>query len=299
MSAPQLSDFLGADALADLLERARAEDIPAGDATSSLLVDAGRSDRALLHARAAGTLCGSALLPELATRYDRRLEVALSRLDGDTVEPGTAVAEIAGPTRSLLAVERVALNFLTHLSGIATLTSRCVSAAAGTGAAILDTRKTLPGLRALEKYAVACGGGRNHRASLSDAVLIKDNHLAGVPAAELAPRLADAVARARELDPPPAFVEIEADTRAQLDAVLAASPDIALLDNMDRAALRDAVARRDAAAPHVRLEASGGLGPETVAEIAATGVDRIAIGALTHSAPALDIGMDIAGGATA
>jgi nicotinate-nucleotide pyrophosphorylase (carboxylating) len=194
--------------------------------------------------------------------------------------------------------ERPLLNLLGHLSGIATLTRKYVGQVAGTNACIYDTRKTTPGWRRLEKYAVRCGGGRNHRTGLFDAVLIKDNHLALGACEGCTP--ADAVGRARDFlqqsasqrDDEPLLVEIEVDRLEKFDDVLRAGPDIILLDNMPAATLREAVARRNTVAPAVQLEASGGVTLETVRETALTGVERISVGALTHSARALDIGLD-------
>ena len=187
-----------------------------------------------------------------------------------------------------------ALHFepLGRLSGIATLTAACVAKCEGTNAKILDTRKTTPTLRGLEKYAVACGGGVNHRMGLYDAVLLKDNHLARVPGKALGDRVAAAVERARREFPSLKFIEVEVDTLDQLEAVLPTGVDIVLLDNMRPATLARAVAMRDEAAPGVALEASGGVTLDTLTELAATGVDRLSIGALTHSAPALDIALD-------
>jgi nicotinate-nucleotide pyrophosphorylase (carboxylating) len=196
--------------------------------------------------------------------------------------------------RSLLALERTALNFLQRLSGIATLTDRFVAAVAGTRAVILDTRKTTPGWRVLEKYAVRCGGGQNHRVGLYDAVLIKDNHLAWL--AQDADPIAAALKRARDNTPPQTLIEIEVDSLERLDRALAVdrdcSPDIILLDNFSQDALAEAVRLRDHRSPGVLLEASGGVTLDRVQAIAATGVDRISVGALTHSAQALDIGLD-------
>jgi nicotinate-nucleotide pyrophosphorylase (carboxylating) len=219
--------------------------------------------------------------------------------DGAAVEAGTAVARMEGPARDLLTCERIVLNFLGRLSGVATLARQYVEQIAGTNAHIYDTRKTTPGWRRLEKYAVHCGGGRNHRAGLFDAVLIKDNHLAlGGAQNQYTP--AEAVARARAhvretLSREAAaamVVEIEVDTLDQLREVLPAAPDIALLDNMTNDQLREAVALRDALAPQVELEASGGVNLQTVAGIAATGVERVSVGALTHAAASLDVGLD-------
>jgi nicotinate-nucleotide pyrophosphorylase (carboxylating) len=200
------------------------------------------------------------------------------------------VATVTGPLDKLLIGERTMLNFLTHLSGIATLTRRFVDAVAGTKAQILDTRKTLPGYRVLEKYAVRCGGGTNHRMGLYDGVLIKDNHLAAWTKSE---SIADAIRTARRKSPG-VSIEVEVDTLEQLREALKGQPEIVLLDNMTPARLREAVAIRDAlnGQPQVLLEASGGVALETVREIALTGVERISIGALTHSAPALDLAFD-------
>jgi nicotinate-nucleotide pyrophosphorylase (carboxylating) len=221
-----------------------------------------------------------------------RVQWTNSLADGAALQPGTIVAELTGSLRSLLTGERTALNFLTHLSGIASLTRRYVAAVAGTRAGIYDTRKTLPGWRVLEKYAVRMGGGRNHRVGLYDMVLIKDNHLAGWKASAANHTIAEAVRVAREAVGPEIPVEVEVDTLEQLRDALAGQPDIVLLDNMNCERLAQAVAIRDAAAPQVELEASGGVSLETVSEIARTGVERISVGALTHSAVALDLAFD-------
>jgi nicotinate-nucleotide pyrophosphorylase (carboxylating) len=214
--------------------------------------------------------------------------------DGSTVRPGDVIARVDGPLRSLLIGERTALNFLMHLSGVATQTRRFVDAIAGTKAVILDTRKTLPGWRLLEKYAVRCGGGTNHRMGLSDGVLIKDNHLAAwMSSANSESRsIAAAVRQARRRSPEGVSIEVEVDTLEQLRDALAGSPDIVLLDNMGPPQLREAVELRDQLARTVLLEASGGITLANVREIAECGVDRISVGALTHSAPALDIAFD-------
>ena len=204
--------------------------------------------------------------------------------DGDRVRAGDVLITITGPTRSVLRAERTALNFLTHLSGIATATSRWADAVQGTTARIRDTRKTLPGLRALQKYAVRCGGGVNHRLSLADAALVKDNHIA---AAGSVTKAYEAI-RARY---PGAHIQVECDTLAQVDEALAAGAGSLLLDNMGGADLTEAVRR---ARGRAELEASGGLTLDRARDVAATGVDYLAVGALTHSAPALDIGLDFA-----
>jgi nicotinate-nucleotide pyrophosphorylase (carboxylating) len=218
------------------------------------------------------------------------------RADGDAVQAGDLIATIVGPIRALFSLERVLLNFLQRLSGIATLTARYTAAVAGTRAQILDTRKTTPGWRALEKYAVRCGGGTNHRFGLFDAMLIKDNHLACLASSVgTAEPIAAAVAAAKAAVPAGGFVEIEVDTLEQLDRALACGPDIILVDNLGPEALAEAVRRRDARGPGVLLEASGGVTLATVRALAETGVDRISVGALTHSAPALDIALDVTG----
>ena len=218
--------------------------------------------------------------------------------DGDSVAAGTRIATLAGSTRSILATERVVLNLVGRLSGIATATRRLVDAVAGTACRVYDTRKTVPGWRLLDKYAVRMGGGWNHRLGLYDAILIKDNHLAALSAAGVTP--AAAVHRAREFlrkTFPPGraeamIVEIEIDSLDQLPAVLEAEPDIVLLDNMPPATLAAGVRMRDASCPRVVLEASGGIRPDTVAEIAASGVDRVSSGWPTHDAPWLDVALD-------
>jgi nicotinate-nucleotide pyrophosphorylase (carboxylating) len=230
----------------------------------------------------------------LATRFALEFTPAPAVADGASVGPGVELARLAGSMRSLLALERTALNFLQRLSGIASLTARFVAETAGTRAEILDTRKTAPGWRVLEKYAVRCGGGRNHRFGLFDAVLIKDNHLAWL-AAEADP-IGRAIASARAQAPPGTIVEIEVDSLDQFDRALACAPDIILVDNLGPDVLAEAVRRRDQHAPHVLLEASGGITLPKVAPLARSGVDRISVGSLTHSAPALDIGLDFVDG---
>jgi nicotinate-nucleotide pyrophosphorylase (carboxylating) len=218
--------------------------------------------------------------------------------DGDVVEPKQAVAEIAGNVRHLLVAERTILNFVGKLSGVATSTSAFVAKTDGTRAVICDTRKTLPGWRRIQKYAVRQGGGTNHRLGLYDAVLIKDNHIAfGNQSAKVPFGIAEAVHRAREFvarstPDPEMIIEIEVDSLEQLAKVLPANPDIVLLDNMTTDQLRQAVAMRDDGFASVSLEASGGVRIDTVAAIADTGVDRISVGALTHSSPNFDVGLD-------
>jgi len=293
---PELESYIDHATLTALIQTARLEDLgPEGiDVTSACFVPAGATGSAAFVSRVPGVIAGLALLPVICEVYGGKVVPQVQRVDGSYAEPGMTLATISGPMRDLLAVERVALNLLTHLSGVATLTSHYVERCAGTKAHIYDTRKTLPGLRGLQKYAVACGGGRTHRIGLYDAVLIKDNHLAGTPLDRLADRLAQAAGQARRLTADLKFIEVEVDTLEQLSQVLKAPIDIVLLDNMPPEMLKQAVAMRDELARKIELEASGGVNLDTVMAIAHTGVNRISVGALTHSAPALDIGLDIA-----
>jgi nicotinate-nucleotide pyrophosphorylase (carboxylating) len=268
------------------------------DWTTVALVGPDAQGGAAVAARQAGVIAGLRAVPVLIDEMQAEIEFQALVADGDEVADGTEVAKLAGSARDLLTCERPMLNLLGHLSGIATLTREFVRRIEGTGARIYDTRKTTPGWRRLEKYAVRCGGGCNHRLGLFDAILIKDNHLALAAERDLSP--AAAVRRAREflgqvdeqLAPKEMLIEVEIDRVDQLDEVLAAKPDIVLLDNMSLADLRTAVARRNEIAPQVELEASGGVTIEAVRGIAETGVDRISSGALTHSARCLDLGMD-------
>jgi len=278
-----------------LIELALDEDLgrrnPAwlGDVTSRTLIIPGVTfGQAAFVARQAGVLAGLPVVPlVLASVVDPNLLTFEPLLtDSAALEPGSRIALVRGPIDSLLTAERTALNFLQHLSGVATLTRRYVEAVAGLPAKILDTRKTTPGWRLLEKYAVRCGGGHNHRMGLYDGILIKDNHLAAMNKVRSIP---EAIRIARSTPLP---FEIEVDTLDQLDEALAGKPDIVLLDNMPLDQMREAVHRRNVTAPGVLLEASGGVNLDTVRGIAETGVDRISVGALTHSAPALDIGLD-------
>jgi nicotinate-nucleotide pyrophosphorylase (carboxylating) len=256
-----------------------------GDVTSEATVPAGLRASAAFVARQAGVLAGLDAALEAFRILDPETAFDVRLRDGDRVAPGTTIAHVTSDARALLGAERTALNLLCHLSGIATATSRYVDAAGGR-AAIAETRKTLPGLRALQKYAVRAGGGANHRFRLDDAILIKDNHVA------LAGGIAPALDRARERAGHLMKVEIEVDTLAQLDEVLAHphGADAILLDNFS---LDDLVVAVRRARGRATLEASGGITLDTVAAVAATGVDVISIGALTHSVTALDIGLDI------
>jgi len=275
-----------------LIELALAEDLDdQGDLTAEALIDPSAQGTAWFRSRSPGVLCGLPIVRRLADRFALNIEAEAGRTDGHRLAPGESIARVQGAVRSILAFERTALNFLQRLSGIATLTDRFVQAVAGTSAAILDTRKTTPGWRALEKYAVRCGGGQNHRIGLYDAILIKDNHLAWL--ADTPDPISQAIAQARAFAPPGTIIEIEVDDFEQFDRALSGQPDIILLDNFAKDDLSEAVRRRNQQALNtVRLEASGGIGLQAVAEIAQTGVDRISVGALTHSAPALDIGLD-------
>jgi nicotinate-nucleotide pyrophosphorylase (carboxylating) len=211
------------------------------------------------------------------------------------VQAGERIAKFSGLVCQMLAAERTLLNFLQHLSGVATLTAHYVAAVAGTHAKIFDTRKTTPGMRTLEKYAVRCGGGHNHRIGLYDAVLLKDNHLAGIPTSRLAHAVFEMLNRVETLSSQPAFVEVECDGLDQLAELLkVVGIDVILLDNFKFPAIREAVTMRDRAGLRgkLELEASGGVTLETVRKIAETGVERIAVGAITHSAPILDLGLD-------
>jgi nicotinate-nucleotide pyrophosphorylase (carboxylating) len=270
---------------ADLVHLALAEDLgAAGDVTTSATVDPGVVATARLVPRRHGVVAGLEVAGSaFAIVSDGRLRIEFGTADGDRVAPGDVLATVQGPMADLLTAERTALNFLGHLSGVATLTRRWVDAVEGTGAQIRDTRKTLPGLRALQKYAVVCGGGVNHRMSLSDAALVKDNHV--IAAGGVVP----AFRRVREAWPG-LPIEIEVDTLVQAREVIDAGADLVLLDNMSPADMREAVAH---AAGRARLEASGGLSLDTARAVAETGVDYLSIGALTHSAPVLDIGLDI------
>ncbi len=260
------------------------------DVTSTPLTADNGQGAARFVVRQPGVVAGLPILPLVAAEASAPIKVELFAQDGDPVEPGATVARISGRAIDLLSCERTMLNFLGRLSGIATLTRRFVDATKGTRAHVYDTRKTTPGWRRLEKYAVHCGGGVNHRLGLFDAVLIKDNHLAHSGQAGLTP--ADAVRLARAANPPGMVVEVEVDTLDQLRDVLPAGPDIVLLDNMTTDQLREGVALRDAESPGVVLEASGGVSLATIGAIAHSGVDRISVGALTHSSGSLDIGLD-------
>jgi nicotinate-nucleotide pyrophosphorylase (carboxylating) len=266
---------------------ALAEDIGSGDATTLAAVPEAAQARAVMRAREPLVFAGMALAEAAFRELSPRVEITRAAEDGRHVVAGKPLLHIAGPTRALLSAERVALNFAQRLSGIATLTAEFVEAVKGTHTQILDTRKTTPGWRRLEKYAVSCGGGRNHRFGLFDMILVKDNHLAALKN-ELPNAIAAAVERARAKYPK-LTVEVEADTLDQVEQAVAAGADIVLLDNMDLAQMRLAVQKCNG---HAQTEASGGVTLASIRAIAETGVDFISVGALTHSARAVDIALD-------
>jgi len=270
-----------------LIDFALTEDLSDdGDVTSQATIPEGLQGKAAFVARSPGVLAGLDVAHRVCQRVDHQLEFNPLREDGYRLAKGEVIATIAGPMRSILVAERTALNFLQRLSGIASLTRQFVDAVAGLPVQILDTRKTTPAWRRLEKYAVRMGGGTNHRVGLFDMVLIKDNHLAAMHG-----DIRTAIAAARSQFPK-LPVEVEVDSLEQLEMALSAKPDFVLLDNMSIEQMRQAVARRDASALSVKLEASGGVNLQTVRAIAETGVDRISVGALTHSAKALDLALD-------
>ena len=272
----------------DVIRRALAEDIGPGDITSECFISADHRSNARIIAKEYGVLAGIEIAREVFRQVDDSIEVEARKQDGDAIAPGDIILTAAGPTRALLSAERTALNFLQRLSGIATLTRRFVDNVAGTKAVILDTRKTTPGLREFERLAVRAGGGVNHRFGLFDRVLAKDNHLAITgDSAGLQRAIDEAKKRAPDI-----LVEIEADTLEQVRLLCGLRGiDIILLDNMSNDQLRDAVQIRGN--QQIVLEASGGVNLDTVAAIAATGIDQISVGALTHSARAIDLSMEI------
>ena len=269
--------------VAALLELAIREDVGGGDHTSEATVPAAARARGRFLAKERLVACGLPLAERVFARLGT-VAVAWHAMDGDLVEPGTVLGDVEGPARVLLAGERLALNFVQHLSGIATLTRSCVDRVRGTKLAVRDTRKTVPGLRVLEKYAVRTGGGVNHRMGLDDAILVKDNHLA------LGGGNFEAAVRAARTQFPELPLEVEARTMAELDRAIAAQPDLILLDNMTVDQMREAVAR---VAGRVPLEASGGIRLDDLAAVAATGVDYVAMGQLTHSARAVDVSLKL------
>jgi nicotinate-nucleotide pyrophosphorylase (carboxylating) len=267
----------------EAIDRALAEDVGPGDLTTGAVVPEGARARGRIEQRAPGVIAGLRVAEAVFRRMDPDLAWRPLADDGERREPGP-VAELEGAAASILTGERVALNFVGRLSGIATLTAEYVAAVEGTGARILDTRKTTPGLRALEKEAVAAGGGQNHRSGLYDAVLVKENHAA------LAGGVGEATRRALDEAPTWVAVEVECATQEEVEEALAAGARRLLLDNMSPPELRRAAER---VAGRAELEASGGVTLESVREIAETGVDFISVGALTHSAPALDVSLEL------
>ena len=270
-----------------IVRTALAEDRAHEDVTTQAVVDPDLVARARLVAREAGVVCGLDVAARLFATLDDRVTFEAHTGEGAGVDAGAVLATLAGPAQAILSGERTALNLVQRLSGVATLTRRFVEAAGGTACAILDTRKTTPGLRDMEKYAVRCGGGTNHRRDLAAMAMIKDNHREAIT--RQGRTLAEAVAEIRQRSPGTP-VEIEVDTLDEIEAALAASPEWVLLDNMTTAQMQQAVATVGGRA---KLEASGGITLDRIAEIAATGVDAISVGALTHSAPALDVSLDI------
>ena len=260
------------------------EDRAFEDVTTLATIAVTAMSSAVMSARKPGVVCGVPLAIEAFTQLSQNVRVEVVRPDGTVVSPGDEVLRIIGPSRALLQAERVALNYMMHLSGVASLTRTFVNAIAGTSARILDTRKTTPGLRQLEKYAVRCGGGRNHRMDLASMAMLKDNHLASVGGDIVA-----AVAAVRAILPAGTWVEVEADRREQVERAVESGADVIMLDNMSLDAMRECVAL---VAGRAIVEASGGVTIDRVRSIAETGVDWISVGALTHSAPALDLGLD-------
>ena len=291
------------DEVRELIQLAKREDLgAAGDVTSRLTIAEDAVGVGTLIQKEVGIACGLPMVEMICRAYDERLRVELipgfhlEIIEGRFSDARTTpLLRIRGPLRSLLAAERVILNFLQHLSGVATQTQRYARRVEGTGAKIFDTRKTMPGFRALDKYAVRAGGGHNHRTGLFDAVLIKDNHLAAVGTKELAPRLSDVVSRSRAEDSS-RTIEVEVTTLEQFREVLKVDGiDVVMLDNMDCPRMEEAVQLRNQSnrKGKLALEASGGVTLETVRSIALVGVDRISVGAITHSAAALDISLEI------
>lgn len=270
-----------------VIQRAFEEDVPFGDLTTEAFVPEDASAEAVLRAREAGVFSGGEVLTRVMSALSDDVVVVPHLQDGERFTAGEEVARITGPARPILTGERTGLNLVQRMSGIATVTADYVSAVAGSGARITDTRKTTPGLRALERHAVRCGGGHNHRFSLSDAVMAKDNHLAALSRQGIS--LAEAVASARGRLPHTVHIEVEVDRLDQVDAALEGGADTIMLDNFSLSELRRGV---ELIAGRAQVEASGGITLNTVAEIAATGVDVISVGALTHSVRALDLGLD-------
>ena len=277
---------LSGEQIQDHVTAALAEDIGEGDATTNALVDAQRYCQAHIVARESLTYCGQTLIETVFHRLDAEAIISHSHNDGDEVPAGAILATINASARAVLTGERTALNYAQRLSGVATQAARYVAAVSGTGVLLLDTRKTTPGWRDLEKYAVQCGGARNHRRGLDDMVMIKDNHLAALQGSN---RIVSAIAQCRAMHPN-LKIEVEADTPIQARQAAEAGADIILLDNMSLDELRESVALIDGRS---QIEASGGVTLNTIRDIAQTGVHYISVGALTHSATSTDIALDI------
>ena len=272
----------------DVIRRALAEDAPWGDLTSEVFLPSGATATAVLVSREPGILSGLSVFARTCELVDENMVIETAAADGSAIEPGTVLARISGSARALLRAERIALNLCQRMTGIATLTAKYVALTAGTTARIVDTRKTTPGLRMLERQAVRDGGGHNHRFSLSDAVLAKDNHLAVLAAAGIP--VGEAIRAARARLGHTAHLEVEVDRIDQIEPVVSAGVDTIMLDNFTPDQLREGVA---IVAGRALVEASGGVNLDTVAEISRTGVDLISVGALTHSVRSLDLGLDI------
>ena len=273
----------------DLIALALAEDVGNGDITTLSTVPQAATATGTLHAKEAGVLSGVDVAEAVFAIVDPEISFQATKANGDSIAVGDTIAHLSGSARSLLTAERTALNIMQRLSGVATITARYVAATNGTRAHIVDTRKTTPGMRMLEKRAVLHGGGSNHRFGLADGVLIKDNHLAAIGGDR---PVRDAVLAARAQAPHTMKIEVEVTTLDELTDAFEAGADIVLLDNMDTETMATAVRQRDAEAPGILLEASGGITLERIAEIASAGVDMISVGALTHSSKALDISLE-------
>ena len=288
--------LVDSDHLDALITLAASEDLgERGDVTTHSMVDPFETVSAEIVTRHEGVLCGGPVLDAILRRLAPELSWWWAVDDGASIVPGDVVCRISGSLSRLLPVERILLNMLGRLSGVATSTRRHVKEVEGTGASICDTRKTTPGFRALEKYAVCCGGGTMHRLGLHDAILVKDNHVGSLSPSELAARIARDIPEARSRFQP-GFVQVEVDDFEQLEAVLAIASglvDMILLDNMSPDLMRKAVKLRDDCAPTVLLEASGGIVLDTLRSVAESGIDRISVGALTHSSVQLDFGLDL------
>lgn len=271
-----------------LIETALAEDLGRGDITSEILIPADLQGKSYIQAKSAGIVAGTQIAVRAFKKVDPLLKVEILIKDGNRVKPKDIIMTVSGNVRSILKTERTALNFLQHLSGVATMTAQYVAKVTGTRAVISETRKTTPGLRALEKYAVRMGGGRNHRLDLADAILIKDNHFLALKALGMSYK--EIVAKAKQNAPEGKIVEAEATTVSEATEAMEGGADIVMLDNMSIENMRQAVAKLGG---RVKLEASGGVNLENVKAIAETGVDIISIGALTHSVKALDLSLEL------